>query len=319
MAASYSEILEIALSEMTGHLASSRSPAFRKAAELALRAPAVSLAKQLVGFDADLERLRDLRRASLLLLDRYGVRARVVDTSGGPHDLAARAAALPETGPLVIVSNHPGLYDALALFSAIRRKDLQVIAAERDLLSALPNLAPYLLTAKGDARAGFALRTALRHLKAGGALLHFAAGRIEPDPRLAPQNEEFLLPWKPGLKTLIQMAVRANVPLCVVPALVSGVVSKRALGVARTLGRGSALTDAFVPLLQLTLPFFGDVDVRVAFGGALGAETLLGDHGDPERSLRAALLALASARPLSFARGSHYVSDYDDGKREIPD
>ncbi|MDQ3942830.1 MAG: glycerol acyltransferase, partial [Actinomycetota bacterium] len=46
---------------------------------------------------------------------------------------------VPRVGPLLLVSNHPGLADAVALFAAMPRDDLRVIAADRPFLEALPN------------------------------------------------------------------------------------------------------------------------------------------------------------------------------------
>jgi hypothetical protein len=46
---------------------------------------------------------------------------------------------VPGEGPLLFLSNHPGLSDAVALFTAIARPDLRVIAAKWPLLDALPN------------------------------------------------------------------------------------------------------------------------------------------------------------------------------------
>ncbi|MDI1433934.1 1-acyl-sn-glycerol-3-phosphate acyltransferase [Polyangium sorediatum] len=292
--ADLAEILHIARAEMAGHLAKDRGPLAHRAAEIVLHPAALSLAKHLVAFDDDLARLGSLRRASLAMLARYGVRARLADTSGGPHDLTARRAALPERGPLLVVSNHPGLYDALALFSAVGRDDLAVIAAARDLLFALPHVRKHLLSAPPDARAGLALRAAARHLTRGGTLLHFPAGRIEPDPRLVPPGESALHAFQPGLDALISLTARARPDLVVVPVIVSGVVSLRARAFASALAGRAGLTDAFVPLLQLTLPGFGDVDVRVTIGPALDVAEL---GAEPSTHLRLALERLARAVP----------------------
>ena len=53
---------------------------------------------------------------------------------------------VPRGGPLLLVSNHPGLADAVALFAATPRDDLRVIAADRPFLEVLPNTSRYLLT-----------------------------------------------------------------------------------------------------------------------------------------------------------------------------
>ncbi len=165
-----------------------------------------------------------------------------------------------------MVANHPGLFDALALFAAIGRDDLATLAARRPLFDALPNVRRRLLAIEPGAAGGLALRRALHHLRRGNALLHFPAGRIEPDPRVAPPGTPLLQPWKPGLDVLLAAAARTCPDLRVATALVSGVISRRALAAAGALARANGLTDALVPLLQLSLPGFKDVAVRVRFG-----------------------------------------------------
>jgi hypothetical protein len=77
-----------------------------------------------------------------------------------------------------------------------------------------------------------------------------------------------LAPWKRGLDLLLSATARTLPELRVAVALVSGVISPRAVAVAGVLGRAGGLTDALVPLIQLTLPGFGDAEVRVRFGPA---------------------------------------------------
>src|SRR5258707_2194756 len=43
-------------------------------------------------------------------------------------------------GPMLALSNHPGMTDTLALFCALRRDDLKAIALNRPFLLSLPNL-----------------------------------------------------------------------------------------------------------------------------------------------------------------------------------
>src|ERR671912_2319023 len=94
---------------------------------------------------------------------------------------------VPRVGPLLLVSNHPGLADAVALFAATPRDDLRVIAADRPFLEALPNTSRYLLTVSETSagRPGI-VRAAARHLRSGGSVLTFPGGRIEPDPAVLP-------------------------------------------------------------------------------------------------------------------------------------
>lgn len=250
--ARFDEVRAIALAEMAQIAAG--SPWLRRGAEMALGVPASALARSLCALDRDLAGAA-LPKAARAALWRYGVDPWV-------------DGALPREGPLVVIANHPGLFDALALFTAIGRDDLATLAARRPLLEALPNVRRRLLPIDPGAAGAFALRRAVKHLEKGGALLHFPAGRIEPDPRVAPAGASLLSPWKPGLDAILASAARAVPGLRVAVAVVSGVISPRALAVARVLGRGDGLTDALVPLIQLTLPGFGDARVRVQLSSA---------------------------------------------------
>ena len=259
--ARYAEVYAIAHEEMIA-MAPRRSGIAQRAIAAGLRVPAAMLARSLTALDHDLAR-RSLADSARRRLAHYGATL----------ELDRRSAALPASGPLLVVSNHPGLFDALALFASTGRDDLSILAARRPLLTALPNLSRRLLSIDPGASGGVALKKAVRHLRAGGALLHFPAGQIEPDPRVAPGDRALLLPWKPGLDTLLAVAARGREDVRVVVAAVSGVVSRRALALSTFASRGAdKLTDAFVPLLQLTVPGFADARICVRFGVARHAQ-----------------------------------------------
>lgn len=131
--------------------------------------------------------------------------------------------SLPRSGPLIIASNHPGMCDAMALWQAIGREDLKVIAAERELLKLLPNVSRRLIIVRQGSSES--LRSASDHLAQGGALLTFPAGGIEPDPAVRPGFRESLKGWSPS----IELLVKRTPSTALVPALVSGAISAEAL------------------------------------------------------------------------------------------
>lgn len=228
-----------------------RSPLVSRLVSPGLGLAADALAKALCALDEDL-RTGSLRRAALRCLARYGARGRVI----GQGPFTTSQGDLPRTGGLLVVSNHPGLFDALSLFATIGREDLLILAADRPLFDALPSLRARLLAIDPKAGAAALLR-AHRHLRKGHALLHFPAGRIEPDPAL---SRDFLSSWQPGIEALIAGDHH------VVPALVSGVVSPRARKLAAAVAGARDATDAIVPLLQLTFPGFRDSEIAVHYG-----------------------------------------------------
>lgn len=174
------------------------------------------------------------------------------------------AQYVPRQGPVLICSNHPGLSDAAALFVAINRPDLKVIAAERVLLNELPNIAAQLICVPSDATGrAQAIRAAAQHLKRGGALLTYPAGRIESDPAVFDDAAVTLPHWS-EMAALFQRLVPN---LTVVPVLVSGVISAQSLNnwyVRRIRVRRDR--DWMAATLQLIVPWYKAGLVRVRFG-----------------------------------------------------
>jgi hypothetical protein len=183
------------------------------------------------------------------------------------------AENVPAEGPLLVVSNHPGLADAVALFAAMPRGDLRVIAAERPFLSALPNTSGALIPVP-DAPSGRskAARAAARHLRSGGAVITFPGGRIEPDPAVLPGAAEALADWSGS----VDLFARLVPGLTVVPAVVSGVISPSALRNPVALVRRDPQDRRWLSAtLQMLVPALRDVTTRVGFGPPLraGGET----------------------------------------------
>ena len=177
---------------------------------------------------------------------------------------------VPRDGPLLLVSNHPGLADAVALFAATPRNDLRVIAADRPFLEALPNTSRYLLTVRETSagRSGVA-RAAARHLRGGGAVLTFPGGSIEPDPAVLPGAVEALDRWSSSA----DLFARLTPGLAVVPVAVSGVISPSSLrNPLIHLRRRRRDREWLAATLQVLIPALRDVEARVEFGPPISAE-----------------------------------------------
>lgn len=204
----------LSANEMVAALGVRRAPGFvQQGLALPFYAASRTLGRTLAGLD-DAIASHGLPAAAAQTLARFGVGLR---TSG---------VGLSE-GPQLVLANHPGAYDALALMSALGRDDLRILAADRGFLRALPRLSSHLLfvAERPGERAG-ALKRAVRHLRSGGALLHFPAGTIEPDADFEPVGAPLLERWQPGVAALVSACARFDGG--VVVAGVRGVHSPRA-------------------------------------------------------------------------------------------
>lgn len=126
---------------------------------------------------------------------------------------------LPASGPLVLASNHPGSYDALAIGTHLGRDDLRVPASDVPALRHLRATAHHLIyTHLGDdshARIS-AARESVRHLRSGGALLVYAGGKVEPDPAVLPGAKEALQDWSGSLAWFLRQVPDAVLVVTIV-------------------------------------------------------------------------------------------------------
>jgi len=210
--------------------------------------PAYRLARSMAECDA-LAGQHGLSAAGHAIVTNYAGRVEVAPST------------IPKSGPVLICANHPGMVDASALFTAIPRNDVLVIAADRPLLRAMPNIATRLICVPDDP-AGRAriMREAARHLKNGGALLTFPAGKIEPDPAVMDDAHTTLADWS----DVTALFCRLVPDLPVVGALISGVISARALNnwwIRRIPERKER--DWMAATLQLIVPWYKVPRVRI--------------------------------------------------------
>src|SRR5512143_1696988 len=132
---------------------------------------------------------------------------------------------IPPSGPVLVASNHPGAYDTIALIASIGRDDLKIIASGVPFARSLIATSPHLIYVNPDNLGApdrmVAIRSGIRHLQDGGALLIYPSGIVDPDPDMAPGLAESIGTWSGSLDVFLRRAPQT----CVVPVIVSSVLS----------------------------------------------------------------------------------------------
>lgn len=192
---------------------------------------------------------------------------------------------VPATGPAVILANHPGMTDTVALIASLAsRPDLRVIALDRPFLRALPNVARHLiLVPEHDVGRMGVVRAGVTHLKQGGALLTFPAGEIEPDPATSGRRKavDSVLRWSDSFVLFARRVPWTHF----IPAIVSNVISPEAQRhVLTRLRRTSHDRQRLAAALQVAMPRYQQMVARVAFGPSIEARACAAD------SLRSAIV-----------------------------
>jgi hypothetical protein len=226
-------------------------------------------ALQILAFDGMIGEY-GLQEASRRTLQRYVNRLDVVGADN-----------LPSDGPLLILANHPGMSDTLALFSSVTRPDLYTVAAARPFLRALPNAQERLIYVdeKSDQRIG-TVRRVISHLRQGGAVLICPAGHIEPDPTAMPGAVESLKDWSESIGLFAQFVPDTQIVI----AIVSGVIWSYALHhpltrLRRLQDDRERMSASIQVLIQTLRPDLRPVNVRVAFSLPLMASTPVARDG----------------------------------------
>ena len=148
------------------------------------------------------------------LIARFEARVPAEGLPGGARQLLSDLAVsvttrgteyIPHTGPLLVVSNHPGAYDSVALTAHIPRPDLHVVVSDIPFLRVLPETGSRFIfvPSQSDGRTA-ALRSSIQHLQQGGAVLIFAHGDVEPDPAFMPGAREALNDWSRSIEIMLR-------------------------------------------------------------------------------------------------------------------
>ena len=129
---------------------------------------------------------------------------------------------IPREGPLLITSNHPGTCDSIVISASIPRPDLKIVATGVPFVQGLRNAADHLIYTTRDVHERMmVVRSVIRHLKQGGAVLIFPSGRIDPDPALSPEAANDLGKWSPSIEVVLRHVPQTRVLLTVVSGVLS--------------------------------------------------------------------------------------------------
>lgn len=206
-------LTEVNLDDLVAAFGWQDRPRLARALRTMFAGPARKFARQMLDFDDVVGRM-GLVEAARQTQRRY------------VRSLRIFSDPLP-AGPFLALSNHPGAVDTLALFSALNRPDLKIIAVDRPFLKALFNVSQRLYYVTDDPGARMALvRQVSGHLRSGGAALTFPAGEIEPDPNVYPGALKSLSNWTDSVGVFLRMAPET----AILPVLVRGVIWEKTAG-----------------------------------------------------------------------------------------
>jgi putative hemolysin len=255
-------LTQINLDDLVSSFGWEHRPFFARVLRRLFHKPAQIFAQQMLEFDSAIK-AHGLTEASRRT-ERHYVR-----------DVRAYGADIVPDSAFLALSNHPGITDTLALFCALNRPELKIIALDRPFLMALPNMSKQLFFVRDDPASRMTLvRQVSGHLRNGGAALTFPAGEIEPDPDVYPGALESLQAWTDSVGVFIRMAPET----AVLPTLVRSLIWDKAaklplLKIKKTKAEREKLAAA-LQLLAMVMWNAKPVSVTVQIGKPITVKEL---------------------------------------------
>ena len=215
--------------------------------------------------------------------------ARSVLTDFSLRPTVRGAEHIPVDGPLLIVSNHPGAYDSLAIMASVPRKDLKVVISDVGFTRAFAAAREYYIYAPPDTAGRVkALRASIAHLASGGALLLYAHVDVEPDPETSPGAEEALQDWSRSVEIILRRVPEARLQV----SIASGILMPRFLNsplvkIRRNAPQRQKLAEFLQVSWQMVFPRSVQPKIHLSFSAPVEG------RGLPRDRLMPAVVAMA--------------------------
>jgi hypothetical protein len=138
---------------------------------------------------------------------------------------AVGADLLPKEGPVLIASNHPGIVDGVSIIANSTRDDAKVVVGGMPFLQSLPVARHSTIASSrtNDIVRANVVKSSIRHLENGGAVLIFPSGHIDPDPAVLPGALDAVNDWSKSLAIMLRRVPETRF----VPVVTSGVLHEK--------------------------------------------------------------------------------------------
>jgi hypothetical protein len=149
---------------------------------------------------------------SIVARDGYRAASRWIVSRFLPALEVSGQELIRDSGPVLLVANHPGTIDSFAVAANLPRDDFKVIARGYPFFRALPSISQHLIFSELDTHVRMATaRKAIRHLREGGILLVFPSSGMDPDPSCIPGADAVLDAWSASPELLLRAVPEAQV------------------------------------------------------------------------------------------------------------
>ncbi len=190
------------------------------------------------------------------------------------------AENIPLDGPLLLVSNHPGAFDSVAILSCIPRQDVKVLISDVPFTRAFASARRYFIYVPLEASASgrlTTLRASIGHLRSGGALLDFARGEVESDPEINPDVDLCIQEWSRSIEIMLREVPDCRLQVAIVSgALMPKYVFSPIVKIRRTAATRQKLAEFLQVSRQMAFASHDKTHVHISFAQPVKGMDLTG-------------------------------------------
>jgi hypothetical protein len=191
---------------------------------------------------------------------------------------------IPLEGPVLIASNHPGAYDSVAILACLPRKDIKAVVSDIPFLRSMPAASRMMVYATPGAQGRMtAVRGVMRQMQAGGSLMIFPSGLVDPDPDVLPDAEKELDSWSGSLDLVMKKVPETKIIVTIVSSVLSPVCLRNPLTrLPKKEWEKRKLAEFLQVIQQLALKRKFGLKPRLTFDVAMTGSELLAQSESPD-------------------------------------
>jgi 1-acyl-sn-glycerol-3-phosphate acyltransferase len=210
---------------------------------------------------------------------------------------------VPKAGPVLLVANHPGTIDSLAIIASAPRPDIKAIAGLDPIIYAIENLRAHLIFVTSETQVRMlVMRQGIRHLQNGGCMLFFPAGHIEPDPAVLPGAADSIHDWHRSVEIFLKRVPETIlIPVAISHILLPRFVRHILARLRRNPSDWQRTAEMLQILSQMVNPGKHRLSPRITFGSPISYQELTAAQTpNPTEHLRDEMLELLTRHVAAF-------------------
>ena len=190
---------------------------------------------------------------------------------------------LPESGPVLVASNHPGALDSVSILGSLPRNDIQIFTSSSPFFRNIPAAQGRCIFVENPKSVEERMSTILQgieHLKQGGMVVIFPTGLVDPEPAFREGSKETMQKWSRSLELMLRKVPQTRLALTVTSDVLMEKYSRHPLTLMQKQAWRRQRMAEYLQVIHLLLSKkVLPLDTHISFSQPITAEQLSTGNG----------------------------------------